>query len=274
MPQENKETPLEMALRLAANDPGSRPDFYNTLLEASVFVIGHSEHPQAGKRMLDGGESVTIQNWLRDDKTPVIPFFASLESLQKAITEGVNYLEIPAKALFEMTKGATLVLNPRLEYGKEFSPDEIDALLSSGVNQVPDQRITKKAAQILLGQPAEYPEQMVAALVSLFSKRDNVRAAYLLLMHDPSHDDKPHLVVGVDADHGTESIIREAGAVAGDTAPNGEPVDLYRIERDDQGGLSQHFIREVAPFYTRKEPGTSKHPQQGGWWSKLWRKRP
>jgi len=273
MTQERKETPLDTALRLATNDPGSRPDFYKILLEASVFVIGYSEHPQAGKRMLDGRESVTIENWFRDDKTPIIPFFSSLESLQKAITEDVRYLEIPAKVLFEMTKGASLVLNPRLEYGKEFLPDEIDALLSNGVTRVPEQRITTEATQVLLGQPAKYPEKMVAALVSLFSKRPNVKAAYLVLMHDPSRDDKPHLVVGVDADHEIESIIREAGTVAGDTSPNGESVDLYRIEPDDQGGLSQYFICEVTPFYMRKESGKSKPPQPGGWLSKLWRKR-
>jgi len=273
MTQEPKETPLETALRLAADDPGSRPDFYKTLLEATVFIIKPAkehlpadEHQGEGKRWLDAGESITIQNWTRADGTAVIPFFSSLGALQSAITDEVTYVELPAKALFEITQGATLVLNPNLKYGKEFSPDEIEALLSDGVNRIPDQRVTEKATQVLLGQPAKYPDKMVNALVSLFSRRDNVKAAYLVLMHDPSHDHKPHLVVGVDADHDSTAIIHEAGTVAADTAPQGEPVDLYRIEESDRDGLSQYFIREVTPFYTRKDPANR---QQGGWLSKL-----
>jgi len=254
MPQARKENPLEIALRLAADDPGCRPDFYKALLEATVLIIEHAEHPREGQGTLKEGESISIRNWLRHDGTPIIPFFSSLGALQRAITDEVTYLELPAKALFEITQGADLVLNPSLEYGKEFLANEIEALLSSGVNQVPDRRITEEPTRVLLGQPAEYPEKMVEALVSLFSRRDNVKAAYLALMHDPSRDDKPHLVVGVDADKEIESIIREAGAVAADTSPKGEPVDLYRIQADDDG-LSQYFIREVTPFYTRKRPG-------------------
>jgi len=265
MMQETQETPLETALRLAADDPGCRPDFYKMLLEAKVFIIQHTEHPREGKRRAEAGESIAIRHWMRDNETPIIPFFSSLEALQRAITEEVTYMELPARALFEMTQGAALVLNPSLEYGKEFFPEEIEALLSDGVNRVADRRITEKPTQVLLGQPAEYPEKMVNALISLFSRRGNVKAAYLVLMHDPSHDDKPHLVVGVDADNEIESIIREAGTVAADTSPGGQSVDLYRIDSDDDG-LSQHFIHEATPFYTRKDPANH---QQGGLLSKF-----
>jgi len=260
-----KENPLEIALRLAADDPGCRPDFYKALLEATVFIIQHTEHPREGKRMAEEGESIAIRHWVRDDETPIIPFFSSLEALQRAITDEVTYMELPAKALFEMTKGADLVLNPSLEYGKEFFADEIEALLSDGVNRVAEQRTTKKSTQVLLGQPAKYPKKMVDALVSLFSRRGNVKAAYLVLMHDPSHDDKPHLVVGVDADNGIEAIIHEAGTVAADTSPGGQSVDLYRVKPGDDG-LSQYFIQEVTPFYLR---GNTLHKRESPGKSKL-----
>jgi len=268
MPQISKENPLETALRLAADDPGCRPDFYRALLEATVFIIQDTEHPREGKRRLEEGETIAIRHWMRDDETPIIPFFSSLEALQMAITDEVTYMELPARALFETTQGAALVLNPSLEYGKEFYADEIEALLSDGVNRVADQRVMEKETQILLGQPAEYPDKMVSALVTLFSRRENVKAAYLALMHDPSCDDKPHLVVGVDADNEIESIIREAGAVAADTSPNGQSVDLYRVEPENDG-LSQYFIGEVTPFYTREIPGKSRNYPQNKWLSKL-----
>jgi len=58
-------------------------------------------------------------------------------------------------------------------------------------------------------------------------------------MHDTSRDAKPDLVVGVQADGVVEDLFREVGVVAGDSAPGGEPVDLYRVDPNDKG-LSQH----------------------------------
>lgn len=252
MPQvDADENQLELALRLAADEPAHRPDFYKALLDSTIFILGHSDGSNFGERTLEAGEKVSIQNWVRADGSPVIPFFSSLNALQRVIEEEVTYMALPARSLFEMTRGATLVLNPKLAYGKEFLPNEIYALLSEGVNRIPEQRVTKKATQVLLGQPANYPEKMVDSLVSLFSKRGNVKAAYLTLMHDPSQDEKPHLVVGIEAEGDVEAVIREAGVVAGDTSPNNEPVDLYRVARDDKG-LSEYFLREVQPFYERR----------------------
>lgn len=253
---DTEETTLEKALRLAADDPVQRPEFYRLLIESPVYVLGDAGE-WSGARTLAPGETVRIQNWTRDDGSPVIPFFTSLAALRKAIEAESSYMELPARSLFEMTKGATLVLNPKAAYGKEFLPGEIAALLSNGVNRVAEQRVTTKPTHVLLGQPAEYPEEMVAALKSLFAKRNNVKAAYLAQMHDPSHDDEPHLVVGVEADGDIEQILRDAGVVAGDTAPGGKPLDLYRVERGDRG-LSQYFIRQVKPFYERAWSGKLK----------------
>ena len=70
-------------------------------------------------------------------------------------------------------------------------------------------------------------------------------------MHDTSVDEKPHLVVGIEADGDIELAMREAGSVAGDTAPEGEAVDFFRISKDD-AGLSNYFLAESQPFYEQK----------------------
>jgi hypothetical protein len=248
---EIEENALEQALRLAAKEPAHRPEFYRALLESTVFVIGSSDSPPEGHKTLDTGAKVQLQNWQKADGTLVIPFFSSLAMLQRAIEGEVNYIALPAKSLFEMTRGASLVLNPRSDYGKEFFSNEIEALLSNGVNRVPTQRVVEKATKVLLGQPKNYPSEMIAALTILLSKHSNVKMAYLALMHDPSVDEKPHLVVGIEGEGDFENAIREAGAVAGDTSPGGEPVDFMRINRGESG-LSRYFIEEVKPFYERK----------------------
>ena len=247
---DSQENALEVALRLAATEPASRPEFYKTLLEASVYVLGYSDGGADGSKTLAAGDKVSIENWQRSDGSPIIPFFSSLDALQRAITQEMRYMALPARTLLEMTKGAALVLNPKSDYGKEFYPEEIEALLTSGVNRVAEQRITQTPTQVLLGQPASYPTQMVQSLKTLLAKHDNVNAAYLALMHDPSHDEKAHLVVGIDVEGDFETVMREAGVVAADSARDGESVDLVRVKRGD-GGLSDHLVRDVKPFYER-----------------------
>jgi hypothetical protein len=91
---------------------------------------------------------------------------------------------------------------------------------------------------------------MVSSLTTLLAKHPSVKAAYLCLMHDPSTQEKPVLVVGFEGDGGIERAMQEAGSVAVDTAPEGHPVDFVRVVRGDKG-ISAHFLTSVKPFYER-----------------------
>ena len=241
-----QESPLETSLRLAADEPSHRPEFFRLLLESSVLILGHGEGEAGG-----GAGEIAIQQWARGDGSTVIPFFTSPAALRRAIEEERPCLEIPARTLFEMTRGAFLVLNPESSHGKEFAPGEIEALLADGVNYQLEQRVTQEETQVLLGQPADYPDKLVDSLRALFEKQEKVKAAYLALMHDPSVDERPHLIIGIEADGEVEPVIREAGVVVADLAPGGEPIDLMAVRRGDTG-LSEYFVEEVKPFYERR----------------------
>jgi hypothetical protein len=241
---------LELALMLAASEPAHRPEFFRLLLESTVFVLGSSDHLDQGPVTLKANTQVQIQNWVKPDGSSVIPFFSSLRALQLAIQSDEPYIALPARTFFEITRGAELILNPRSEYGKEFTPAEVEALLAEGVSRLATPMVVEKDTQVLLGQPSNYPTAMVTSLTTLLAKHSNVKAAYLALMHNPSMDEKPHLIVGIEAEGDFENVIREAGTVAADTAPNGEPVDLTRVIRGESG-LAQYFLEEVKPFYER-----------------------
>jgi hypothetical protein len=43
-------------------------------------------------------------------------------------------------------------------------------------------------------------------------------------------------------------LLREAGAIAADIAPDGEPVDLVLVVPGERG---LYFLGSVTPFYTR-----------------------
>jgi hypothetical protein len=244
------ENPLEVALRAAAADPACRPDFYRLLMESKVFVIGKLANGEYGSRAFREREEIAIQPWEWADGKEMIPFFTSLEALERAITTPGSYLKLPARSLFEITKGAALVLNPTLDYGKEFLPHEVEALLSAGVTELPQQRVVTQETNVFLGQPQNYPTRMVESLTAFFKKRPQIKAAFLTLMHDPSHDERPCLVVGVQTDGDFEQLSREIGAVAVEPGPVGEPIDVYQVVSTDTG-LSEYFLKNVKPFYKR-----------------------
>lgn len=180
----------------------------------------------------------------------MIPFFTSLDTLKQGIAEECSYLALPARSLFEMTQGAELVLDPGSEFGKEFTPDEIVHLLASGLNRAATPRTIETATQVLLGQPAQPPEAMLASLRTLFAQRPQVSRAFLALMHDGNAAEKPHLIIGIEVDDEDERIFQEAGNVAADQA-RGEPVDLIRVREHDEG-IASYFLRDCPPFYQRQ----------------------
>jgi hypothetical protein len=241
---------LERKLMLAADDPASRPEFYEALLGAEVFVIGFTDSEGEGVATIPAGAKISIVNWEKNDGTPIVPFFTSLEALQRALSEEARYLVLPARSFLEITHGSFLVLNPASPYGKEFFPNEVKALLDTGMNHAPQTRVVQKETKVLLGQPANYPSEMVSALTALLAKHSAVKAAYLCLMHDASISEKPSLVVGFEGEGDLSKAMQAAGSVAADTAPKDEPVDFTVLKRGE-AGLSDYMFKSVKPFYER-----------------------
>lgn len=240
---------LEENLKMASTEAAHRPNFYRVLLDSTVYVLGTSGLKD-GELVLQSGSEISLAHWEKQDGSPIIPFFSSLDILKQSIESEQSYLQLPAKALFEMTLGNHLILNPKSSYGKEFFPSEIQHLLADGVNHKSVQRTTQTETEVLLGQPAVYPSHMIASLKILLAKHQNVKRAFLALMHDTSNDEKPSLVIGIDASGDIDLVFREAGTVLSDTAPNGIAVDLYRIVENDTG-LSTYFLK-TTPFYEQK----------------------
>lgn len=156
-----QETALGKALRLAADDPAQRPEFFRLLLESPVYILGDPNSQEVGSRTCEPGEKISILNWAKQDGSLVIPFFSSLPALQRAVEQESRYIELPARSLFEMTRGSALFLDPKSQYGKEFVAAEIEALLTNGMNRLPEQRVTKEATRVLLGQPATHRARTV-----------------------------------------------------------------------------------------------------------------
>lgn len=254
---------LERALARAVHDEQYRPEFCRVLLESDVYVLGHTEGGGDGSRTLQQGEQVSIAGGTDPDGTRTIAFFSSAEALSRAITEPQRYLRLPARALFEMTRGARLTLNPGgADYGKEFPPHEVERLLrgedpaAPGIDPVTIQRET----QVLLGQPAEYPHAFVQTLKQLFAGIPPVRAAYLAQCAYPDEPGDPHLLVGIDAGDGYRAVMDQLGRHAGALRDTGRVIDFVPM---DAASPLASYLAGTKPFYTRG-PGARLRSFLGG----------
>ena len=240
---------LEKALHKAAADHSQAPAFYDELMESKVFILGKPEEDDVGKFTLEEEQALIIQHWEREeDKSPVVPFFTSLQMLQQAIDTDEPYLEIPTSALFQLTMGAPLVLNPNSEFGMEFDPEDVAVLLDNDL-MTNSEHILDEDTEVLLGIAENVPDDFTGLLSEYFSRQMQVEAAYLGTIQ-VGDDDKDHLMVGLqgkgDFSKIIETAIQKMSLLKEDMSY--EIVDFYVIDQDDPD-ISEFMLDNITPFY-------------------------
>ena len=246
---------LEQALHKAAIDEEKVEDFYKLMMESRVFILGTPAVENADPEfVLTEDDELMINHWESDeDKSPVIPFFTSLQTLQKVIPEDEPYLEVPTEALFRMTLGIPMVLNPNTDFGMEFSPEDVVSLLGSD---------TVDNAEELLDLPdydengtyldtlAKQPETLVEKLCEILKEHSQIEMAYLAVIHEPAEDPEPHLLVGI---LGTGDLDDTIAAIA-ESIPeedNDSPFEMFDFFTisDQDPDISNFLTEQVEPFY-------------------------
>lgn len=126
------ENELEQCLMRAASETSARKEFYQKLLWNQLYVLTTEHDPtKAGLQTLE--TDTTVQFVTFEDGQ--IPVFTSTNRFfdKGVIKEEVPYLSLKGQDLFEVAKGATFVLNPYSDYGKELIPEEIENLLNGTI---------------------------------------------------------------------------------------------------------------------------------------------
>jgi len=242
---------LEKALHKAAADHSQAPAFYEELMESKIYVLGKPEEEDVGKFTLEEEQALIIQHWEREaDKSPVVPFFTSLQMLEQAIETDEPYLELPTATLFQLTMGAPLVLNPNSEFGMEFDPEDVAVLLDTDL-MVNSEHVLDEQTEVLLGIPQGVPDAFTTLLSEYFSRQKQVEAAYLGTIQIPDDDNEEHLMVGLQGrgDFGKliETAIHKISLLEEDM--NYETIDFYVIDQDDPD-ISEFMLENITPFYT------------------------
>jgi hypothetical protein len=169
------ENELEKLLMQAASDTSARNDFYTKLLWSDLIVItnGQQDIPE-GVKVLEKDTTVQFVTFENGE----IPLFTSTNRIfdKGIVKEQVSFMAIKGQELFDFTRGATFILNPYSDFGKELIPDEIGSLLDGSIFENNQEMTIQSDTEVQIGQPATSPDELVNALTSLFQNRPKVKS--------------------------------------------------------------------------------------------------
>ncbi|MBS1560246.1 MAG: enhanced serine sensitivity protein SseB C-terminal domain-containing protein [Bacteroidetes bacterium] len=244
----NKENRLEYVLRIAATDPTFRPELYERLLSDTLVVLTAEMNKTGESKIYERGAEVDLVS-LPDGKIPV---FTSTERIydKGVIREEVQTLQLKGEDLFHLAAGATFVINPYSDHGKYLLPNEIERMLErTPSNGGHEKIVVDRETCVHLSHPAHYPTDIVDVLIQVFEGTPYVTRAWVGWIFNPSSGESPHYIFALDVESDYRIIAHKVGSTATRMLGPQEFVDVIQI--DNNGGISDYFLKRSTPFYER-----------------------
>lgn len=244
---------LERLLIRAVTEPAARPDFYRALLENPLYFVRIGEPPPTTQQItLQPGETLKV-NTITHEGREHTPIFSSKERVEHvARDKPVGYLAMMGRDLFTMMRGSELILNPGSEYGKVLTAAEVESMLNGSIFSGftnPD----VGGRQILLGQPSNYPHQLIDALKEKFAKLSEVNAAYLAHAQVAGVDQQPNTLIGIEMKGDWNQLLEQLGPILEANTRQGEVVSLARINPKHPDTIAKYMLNSTTAFYKRKK---------------------
>ena len=127
------ENDIERLLMRASTQPSERPAFARAIMDAEVFVVLVPDRPIVpgpdGNTTIPEGTKLSLPSAVRGEEQ-LIPFFTA-PSRARAWYPG-DHIVAPERTrdLFGRYPGTPFVLNPGSDYGKDFTPPEVQRMLA------------------------------------------------------------------------------------------------------------------------------------------------
>jgi hypothetical protein len=164
--------------------------------------------------------------------------------MQEYVKEEAKYLSINGRALLDLTRGAPVILNPASEYGREFTPGQVEQLLNP----------VGPSANVMPGaSDAFYPEPLIHALTSVFEKHPEVQTAWMIRIGIGDAGAQVQPLVGVETGGDMAALVADIERAAAEGAA-GIAFDVQRVDRTRPTGLASALL-QAQPFYQRAVPG-------------------
>lgn len=177
---------LEALMARSMEDASAEPAFMAALLDATVYVHAPVNDRPGNLRLVSFPHPQT--------GAYLVPFFSDRRQAEEASSPRIRIIGITGRKLFEITAGATLILNPNQRYCLCY-PEEI-ALLLQGKVLPPVRKIDDEDERGRALEPeAQPPEWLIAPLPGLFESIPGVESASVGRYAKSDSDGTSHLVL-------------------------------------------------------------------------------
>ncbi len=238
---------LERLLHLATEQAGYRPAFYRELLNSPVLV---PVPPDPVVSNAAGEKVLRFLQWQREDGALVIPFFSSKARLRDSPPCETPLLQLEARQLFELSRGAELHLNPHSEFGRSFSPDQVESILNFGAPGVAAEMIDVKDGSLGIRPTSEKPADLVDALIVYFSQQKHVQRAYFAELVDQNSGLPTSWLIGIEMLGDKDPAITGIATIVQDLHRGDRPVDILKLG-DGKYSASAYGLDAGDCFYDR-----------------------
>lgn len=232
---------LSRLMQMALVDKTAEPAFLRALLDATVYAhaprIGHNGHLRL------------IQFVRPDNGLTVLPFFSDEAQARTAAGTTAAVVVLTGRQLFELTRGATLMLNPN-SASCTLYPEEVAALLDHGEVAIVE-KIDTGGQDLRIAPAGDQPSWLIDRLITLYASLDSIEAAYLGVIGSAERPEQQGLLVAVAVP--TKDAERVARATTTELQGHCHtleiPVDFTAFEP----GELPRWLQEagIAPFYVR-----------------------
>jgi hypothetical protein len=188
----NELTQLLAAARatpMGANPEQAQEAVFKALLDATVYAHVPVESPPEGVMRF-------IQFVRPDNGLTVLPFFSDRTQAEQPQRKDVSIVTMSGRRLFELTRGATLMLNPNLDQIALYPP-EITALLEGKELGYFARHTLDKQTSVGACLPSVPTGDLDVTLRGLFEEEQTVRAAYLVEVHRYDEDAEVFLLATI-----------------------------------------------------------------------------
>jgi len=151
------EEQLERLMRESVSDSRKEPDFLRALLDARLYALApfSDDHPR-------------LRLWMfrRPDGVHFIPYFTNEAQAWESAAGQLQVLPMRGRMLLEISRGATVIINPNHESCTLY-PEEIDGLLAGSIAVV-NEEIPQEEFKVLALRPENPPQWLLDALRTMY----------------------------------------------------------------------------------------------------------
>ncbi len=233
----------------AIQDPREESAFFRALLKATVYA-----HIPLTDRLDFHADRIRFVQFPRPDNGQlVLPFFTDEEKARFAAGSAVRILPLKGRHLLELTRGATLILNPN-DAPCVLYPEEVEALLRTGfIARIEKFKVQEETAP-LVGPPMnDPPSWLIDALISVLAKLPDIQLAYIAGLYTASEEpQQTGFLIALDGDdQHSERAMRAVNTVLQPLCQehDGPAVDMTHFDHSVEEAPEWVGKFSLKPFY-------------------------